>query len=346
MKKINSNISIDWDNLSFKAISTKSMFLANCREGKKWNTGSLVPYDDLKLPPTAGVLNYGQAVFEGMKAYRTSKNKVVLFRPLMNQKRLKLSSKRLCIPTINKSLFSRAVTNAVVDNAEYIPPIGKGSLYIRPITLGTGATLGLKNATSYSFLVYVSPVGNYFKGSKIPCINVEITHDFHRASSKGVGYAKTIGNYAASLYPLNLAKSKGFDEVMYLNAENELFIDELGSANIFIVKDNIIKTPKLSHAILAGVTRDSIIKIAKDILNINVQETDVSISDVLSADEVFCTGTAVVISPIGKITNNGKTTNITDKIGPISSKVRKILVDIQLEKIEDPFNWIYSIEGI
>ena len=344
MNENNSNKAIDWNNLSFQAITTKSIFLAKCNDGEKWDNGNLVPYGDLEIPPTAGVLNYGQGVFEGMKAYRTTRNKVVLFRPDMNQKRLKLSSQRLCIPEVDEELFFKAVKQTVIDNHEFIPPFGKGSLYIRPISLGTGATLGLRNAPSYTFMVYVSPVGNYFKGSKIPCISVEITHEFHRASSKGVGSAKTIGNYASSLYPLNLAKSKGFDEVMYLNAENESLIDELGSANIFIIKDNILKTPKLTGAILPGVTRDSVIKIAKEILKIKVEEKEISISDVLSADEVFCTGTAVVISPIGKITNNGTTTKITDEIGPTSLKLRKILTDIQLQKIEDLFGWIYPIE--
>ena len=309
---------IDWDSLGFEALPTRSMWKGECSTGEEWIDGNLVPYGEVNLSPAACVLNYGQGVFEGMKAYRTTKNNVVLFRPDMNQKRLKLSSKRLCIPMVDEKLFFKAVEQTVQDNHEFIPPFGKGSLYIRPISLGTGATLGLRNAPSYTFMVYVSPVGNYFKGSKIPCISVEITHEFHRASSKGVGSAKTIGNYASSLYPLNLAKSKGFDEVMYLNAENELLIDELGSANIFIIKDNILKTPKLTGAILAGVTRDSVIQIAKEILKMDVEETEISISDVLSADEVFCTGTAVVISPIGKITNNEATTKISDEIGPVS----------------------------
>ena len=334
---------IDWDNLSFHHTPTRSMYRATCDEGHKWMEGNLVPFGNIELSPAAGVLNYGQGVFEGTKVFRSAKDRVVLFRPEMNAKRMESSAERLCIPPISEEMFLKAVEQTVRDNADYIPPFDKGSLYVRPIIWGTGPVLGVHSAPSYTFIVFVSPVGPYFQG-EIPCLNVKVTKFYHRAAQKGTGSAKAIGNYAASLYPLKLAKEHGFNEVMYLNSKNESFVDELGAANVFALKGDILLTPRLSGSLLPGVTRDSTIQIAREILDLDVQETDVTVDDFLTADEVFCAGTAVVICPIGRITTDDDSVEICTKMGPMTADLRKILKDIQLERREDVFDWLRPLD--
>ena len=218
---------IDWDNLTFSLTPAKSMFISHWENEKNWTDGKLIPFGNISMSPAAGVLNYGQGIFEGMKAFRTIENRIVLFRPDKNIERATLSAERLCIPIVPSDLFMDGLLKVVKDNSDFIPPSDKGSLYIRPIIWGTGAVLGVGPAPSYTFLIYVSPVGPYFK-SGIRCLNMRVTKNFHRAAPRGVGNFKTIGNYAASLYPQKLAKSSGFDEVIYLNAGDNESIEEVG----------------------------------------------------------------------------------------------------------------------
>lgn len=318
------------------------MYLAECAEGAEWEAGKLVPFGTITLSPAAGVLNYGQGVFEGTKAFRTSKGRVVLFRPERNARRFQDSAERLCIPPVPVEMFLDAVVSTVRENIEFLPPFGKGSLYIRPCIWGTGPVLGVKPAPSYTFVVYVSPVGPYFKGG-MKCLHLKVTKFFHRAAPKGTGNAKAIGNYAPSLYPLKLAKEQGFDEVIYLNAGNENLVEEVGSANLFILKDDVLKTPRLGGSILPGVTRDSIIQIARDMLSLKVMETDVTVTDVLEGDEVFCTGTAAVITPIGEITADEDHKVIGEDIGVVTQELYDILTGIQRESRDDPYDWVYPI---
>ena len=254
------------------------------------------------------------------------------------------SCKRLCVPPVPVEMFMEAVAEVVKDNADYVPPIGKGSLYIRPVAWGTGPVLGVKPAPSYTFLIFVSPVGPYFKDGVKP-LNLRVTHNFHRAAPKGIGNAKAIGNYSASLYPRELAIEGGFDEVVYLNAANENLVEEVGSANLFALKGNVLKTPRLAGSILPGVTRDSVIKIAQDLLGIDVQETDLTLNEMLNADEVFCTGTAVVVNPIGKIYTDKSEYIIGDgKLGSVTAELREIILNIQSEKDSDKFGWITALD--
>ena len=335
---------IDWDSLGFNALETRSMFKATCKTGERWSEGKLVPYGTIALSPASGVLNYGQGVFEGTKAFHTAKDRIVLFRPEMNARRMEMSTKRLCIPIMNEDFFIDALEQTIQDNIDYIPPYGKGSLYIRPIVWGTGPVLGVKPADEYTFIIFVSPVGPYFKGDIKP-LHLKVTHNFHRAAPKGIGNAKAIGNYSASLYPSFLAKKTGFDEVLYLNAGNEKLIEEVGSANLFILKDNVLKTPRLAGSILPGVTRDSVLTLAKEKMDIEVQETDVLLDEVYSADEVFCTGTAVVVTPVGKITSENGEHRINDgKMGKITHELRSLLVGIQREECEDTLNWLHPVD--
>ena len=336
-------VDIEWDQLGFDAIDTRSMFIATCVNGNSWEGGSLVPYGKIELSPAAGVLNYGQGVFEGTKAYHTSKDNIVLFRIDRNAERMAWSTQRLCIPKMDINFFKSAVMLTVQDNFDYVPPYGKGSMYIRPIVWGTSPALGVGPVSEYTFVVFVSPVGSYFKGGIRP-LNLKIETEYHRAAPRGIGNAKAIGNYSASLLPLTLAKNQGYDEVIYLDSSDGKRIEELGSANIFICKDGVIKTPKLSHSILDGVTRDSVCKIVTEILEMKLEETDLYIDDLLEADEVFCTGTAVVVAPVGKITFGKKIMNYNKgKIGPITQKCKDTLTSIQRQEIDDPFNWIQPV---
>ena len=334
---------IDWDTLGFDPIETRSMFIAKCPLDGEWTNGSLIPYGNIELSPAAGVLNYGQGVFEGTKAYHTSKDNIVLFRIQRNAKRMAWSTKRLCIPEMNSDFFINAVTNTVKDNIDYIPPYGKGSLYVRPIVWGTAPALGVKAVSDYTFIVFVSPVGSYFKKGMRP-LNLKVETDYHRAAPRGIGNAKAIGNYSASLYPLTMAKKQGFDEVIYLDSIDGERIEELGSANLFICKDGVLKTPKLSGSILDGVTRNSVCRIASEILDIQVEETDILLKDMLEADEVFCTGTAVVVAPVGQITFKNKIYEFDySDIGPIAKKCKETLTALQRQEISDPFGWLKTI---
>ena len=334
---------IKWDKLTFSITPTRSMYEAHCELDGEWDQGKLVPYGNVSMSPAAGVLNYGQGIFEGMKAYRSAKDKVVLFRPEKNALRAATSAERVCIPPVPKDIFIEACEQVVRANIDYVPPREKGSLYLRPVIWGTGPVLGVSPAPSYTFIVFVSPVGPYFK-SGVRCLNLRITNQFHRAAPKGTGGHKVIGNYAASLFPQRLVKKEGFDEAIYLNAANEKFIEEVGSANLFAIKDNVLMTPSLDGSILPGITRDSVLVIARDLLRMEVRERSIAIKDFLNADEIFCSGTAVVVTPVGKITTNKTATTINkNKIGPFTKKIRKLLLGIQREEIEDPFGWIYPI---
>ena len=335
---------INWDSLGFNPIETRSMFIANCPIDGKWESGSLVPYGKIELSPAAGVLNYGQGVFEGTKAYHTSKDNIVMFRIGRNAKRMEWSTERLCIPKMDPDFFVEAVTKTVKDNIDYVPPYGKGSLYVRPIVWGTAPAIGVRAVSDYTFIVFVSPVGSYFKDGIKP-LNLKVETDYHRAAARGIGNAKAIGNYSASLYPLTKAKKEGYDEVIYLDSVDGQRIEELGSANLFICKDGVIKTPKLSGSILDGVTRNSVCRIAKDVLDINVEETDIHIDELLEADEVFCTGTAVVVAPVGMVTYQNKVHHFSGgSIGPITNKCKETLTSIQREEITDPFGWVLKIK--
>jgi branched-chain amino acid aminotransferase len=335
---------IDWDSLGFAIYPTRSMYIATCDDGGEWQTGKLKPYGDISISPAAGVLNYGQGVFEGVKAFRSSKDRIVFFRLKKNAERFATSSERVCIPPVPVDMFIEAVKQVVADNEDYIPPKGQGALYIRPVAWGTGPVLGVKPAPSYTFLIYVSPVGPYFRGGIKP-LNLKITDDYHRAAPKGIGNVKAIGNYSAALYPRKLAVAEGYDEVIYLNAANENLIEEVGAANIFAIKGNVLQTPRLAGSILPGITRNSVLHVAKNVYGLETEETDLTVDFMLNADEVFASGTAVVVNPIGKITYKEETRKINNMVpGEFTMKIRETIMGIQNEEITDPFGWINPLK--
>jgi len=334
---------MNWENLEFKVYPTRSIWKGECKSSESWSSGQLVPYGEIKISPASTILNYGQGVFEGMKAYHSAKDRIVLFRPDRNAKRMSQSTQRLCIPEMTKDYFLEAVTETIKDNMDYVPPYGKGSMYIRPITFGITPSISVGPASEYLFIVFCSPVGSYFKSGVKP-LNLLISKEYHRAAPKGIGNAKAIGNYSASLLPGLKAKSQGYNEVIYLRASNEDCIEEMGSANLFALSGKTLKTPKLGGSILPGVTRDSVLKIASEILGLQIEEGDLSIDEFLTADEAFCTGTAVVVTPIGKVTKDGEDHVIGNgDFGPITKTLRETLLNIQYEKMDDPFDWVFPI---
>ena len=217
---------IDWDSLTFSLTPTDTMYITNAEMGEPWMPGELIPYGDMKISPAAGVLNYGQGLFEGMKAYRTSKDRVVFFRPEENARRMQRGADRLKMPPVPESIFVDAVEQCVKANLRWLPPMGKGAMYVRPLLMGSGPILGVAPAPSYRFLVYVTPVGPYFKGG-VKAIDLLISDVHHRAAPGGSGGVKAIGNYAPGMMPSRDAKEQGFAEIIYLDAQTHTCIEEV-----------------------------------------------------------------------------------------------------------------------
>ena len=333
---------IDWDELTFSLTPTDTMYVATTTAEDPWMPGDLRPYGNISISPAAGVLNYGQGLFEGMKAYRTAKNRVVFFRPDENARRMQRGADRLKMPPVPESIFIDAVEQVVQANIDYLPPMGRGAMYVRPLLMGSGPVLGVAPAPSYSFMIYVTPVGPYFKGG-MKAIDLLISDEFHRAAPGGSGGVKAIGNYAPGMMPSMIAKSKGYAEVIYLDARTSTYIEEVGAANFFCVKDNVLYTPELTGTILPGITRASIIALARH-LGYDVHEEKVSAEFAMSADEAFCCGTAAVISPIGSITHDDKKVTYGDGTpGIMTTTLYDMLTGIQNEKQEDIFGWLHEV---
>ncbi|KDP41567.1 hypothetical protein JCGZ_15974 [Jatropha curcas] len=332
---------MDWDNLGFGMTPTDYMYMVKCSKDGSFETGQLTSYGNLELSPSAGVLNYGQGLYEGTKAYRKEDGRLLLFRPDQNAIRMKMGADRMCMPCPSIDQFVDAVKQIAVANKRWVPPPGKGTLYIRPLLIGSGPILGLAPAPEYTFLVYASPVGNYFKEGLAP-LNLYIEEEFHRASRGGAGGVKSITNYAPVLKAIARAKSRGFSDVLYLDSVNKKYIEEVSSCNIFLVKGNVISTPAANGTILQGVTRRSIIEIARD-NGYQVEERAIQVDELKVADEVFCTGTAVGVAPVGNITYQGTRVEYKMRNGSVAEKLYAILEGIKTGVIEDKKGWITEI---
>ena len=334
---------VDLDNLTFSFTQTRSMYVARCELGGEWKSGSIVPFDELRISPAAGVLNYGQGLFEGMKAYKWDNGNIMMFRPEKNAERAASGCSRLSMPEIPKNLFLDAAKKVVRDNADYIPNTKQGALYVRPIIFGSGEGVGVAPSTEYMFVVYVSPVGPYFKGGLAP-IKLIVTNDYHRAPLKGTGGVKAIGNYVPGMLPSGLAKKQGYSEVIYLDAAEEKYIEEVGAANFFAIIDGKVITPELTGSILPGVTRESILDLAHEKMGMEIEERRISVDEALSADEVFCAGTAAIIAPIGSINYQGKEHIFSDgMVGRITKELYDVLTAIQFGSGKDEFEWMTEI---
>ena len=342
-----SSPAIDFDNLKFGLTETDSMFVAHFDaqdpRGSSWR-GGLEPYGDLRVHPSAAVLNYGQGCFEGLKAFTTAKGRVVTFRPYENARRMASGAVELAMPPVPEEFFVDAVRQVVRANLRFVPPEGKGALYVRPLLIGTGPVLGLAPAPSFTFLVYVSPVGAYFKGGKLTPISLLVEEGRCRAAPGGVGDVKYIGNYSQTLRCQLPAKKQGFADVVYLDASDSELIEEVSSCDIFAVRGRQIITPRLG-SILPGITRASVIEIARA-RGYEVMEAPLRIGDVLSSDEVFCTGTAVVVSPVGSLTYKGVRHEFQNgNVGKVSQEIYTALTDMQHERAEDSFGWLDEIQS-
>ncbi|MFA6856626.1 MAG: branched-chain amino acid aminotransferase [Treponema sp.] len=336
---------LDWGNLPFSYIKTDKRFVSNFKNGK-WDKGKLTADDKVVISECAGVLQYSQSCFEGLKAYTTEDGRIVTFRPDLNAERMERSCKRLEMPVISKEKFIAAVLSVIKANKAYVPPYGSGAtLYIRPYMFGSNAVIGVKPADEYQFRIFVTPVGPYFKGGVKP-ITVRIS-DMDRAAPHGTGDIKAGLNYAMSLHNIVDAHKNGFAENMYLDPASHTFIEETGGANIlFVTKDGRIVTPK-SDSILPSITRRSIIYVAESILHIPVEERKIDKKELSSFAECGLCGTAAVISPIGKVVDHGKEIvfeGCKNQMGPVLQKLYDTLTGIQMGRLPAPKGWIYEIK--
>lgn len=337
---------IDWDTLGFglKDVA-QTMYVAEWTEEGGWNSGALVPYGPLQLMPSAQVLNYGQSVFEGMKAQRSARGNVVLFRPQANAARIAAGAARMSMPPFPEEQFVEAVAATVRANVDYVPPQGKGSMYLRPLLLGSGPILGLGPAPSYTFTVYAAAVGAYFKGGQLTPIDLIVEEHFHRAAPGGMGGTKAAGNYSPVLVTQLAAKKQNYSDVVYLDAKTDTYLEEVSSCNIFVVKGKTIRTPPLGGTILPGVTRMSIIELARS-RGYDVKEEPVSVHEAMEADELFTTGTAVVVCSVGSLTYKGarkEYSEVAGEPGPVALEMYNGLTRLQTEQDADPFGWVYKV---
>lgn len=335
---------IDWGSLGFAYQATEQRFVANYKDGA-WEEGGLTDNATVVINECAGVLQYAQTCFEGLKAYTTKDGKVVCFRPDLNASRMSDSCKRLEMPVYPEDKFVDAVVEVVKANIDYVPPFGSGAtLYIRPYMFGSNPVIGVKPADEYQFRIFVTPVGPYFKGGVKP-ITIRVS-DFDRAAPHGTGDIKAGLNYAMSLHNIVDAHNKGFDENMYLDPGTRTKVEETGGANfIFITKDGKLVTPK-SGSILPSITRRSLMYVAEHYLGMEVEHREVLFDEVKDFAECGLCGTAAVISPVGKIVNHGEEICFPsgmEDMGPITKKLYDTLTGIQMGEIEAPEGWIKVI---
>lgn len=336
----------DFYNLSFDLYETRTMFVSDYKNGS-WDEGNLVPFGDISLSPAACVLNYGQAIFEGLKALKTKNGEILLFRPKDNGRRLNESAKRLLMPTYDVDRFVKNVKDVVKANQEYVPPYDSGgSLYIRPLMIGSGPMLGIAPATEFKLLIFCSPVGPYFPEG-FNGIKIEISNMYTRASVGGTGYSKMSGNYAGTMKPAKEAKQKGYSQILYLDSVHKEYLSEVGAANFCAIIEETLVTPQFDGTILEGITLKSILTLAKEKLGMNFEQRDILYNEIfeISCTEAFCTGTAAVITPISSVSFNGNTRTFNDgKPGPITTKLYELLIGIQRLDKEDDFGWIDKVE--
>ncbi len=335
---------IDWANVGFGYHKTDKRYVSNYKDGK-WDAGVLTEDSNIVLNESAGVLQYAQTCFEGMKAYTTVDGKVVVFRPDMNAKRMADTAKRLEMPVFPEDRFVEAVEEVVKANLKYVPPYGTGAtLYLRPFMFGSAPVMGVKPSAEYQFRIFASPVGPYFKGGAKP-ITLTVS-DFDRAAPHGTGHVKAGLNYAMSLHAIVTAHANGYDENLYPDALTRTKVEETGGANFFFVtKDNKVVTPK-SDSILPSITRRSLMYVAKEYLGLETEEREVFLSELKDFAECGLCGTAAVISPVGKIVDHGKEILFPsgmNEMGPVSKKLYETLTGIQYGRIEAPEGWIRTI---
>ncbi len=337
---------LDPNNIQFGSLFTDHMLVADYINGA-WQTPKILPYGDISYNPALAVLHYGQAIFEGMKAFKNDNDEVLMFRPQENWKRFNISAERMCMAQVPEDIFVGGLEELLRLDAAWVPKGEDNSLYLRPFMFSSDVYLGVRPSQSYRFMIIMSPAGKYY--STPPKVKVET--EFIRAAPGGVGYAKCAGNYAASLYPAKLAQEQGYTQLLWTDAIEHKYFEESGTMNVMFVIDGKLVTPAVSSTILKGITRDSLLQLAKS-MNIEVEERKVSVDEVISGikngkvTEVFGAGTAVVVSPFAAIGYNGEDYDlpaITES--SVSSKLKNALNDLRTGKVEDTFGWVWKVNA-
>jgi len=333
---------VDFDSFKF-ALNTKESVMVRARHVReKWSDLQVIPYGPISLEPGATILNYGQGIFEGLKAYRTSKGRIVLFRPDRNHARINQGAARFAMPRVPRDLFFEAVGASVVKNADLVPESNKGSFYLRPLLFGSGSHLGVSPSSEYDFLIYGSPVGEYFAAPL--GAHLKIVRDHQRAAAKGVGNIKCGGNYAPCFEIQRVAKEEQYSDVLYLNAAGT-HVEEVAASNFFLVTKDAIYTTPLDGTILPGVTRESIIELLeayKDEFKRDVV-FGTPVEKIWNAEEAFCTGTAAGVTAVSKVVcPETKQKGEFPPLGPVSKRLKELLFGIMNEEIENKLNWLYD----
>ncbi|VXB90659.1 branched-chain amino acid aminotransferase [Maribacter litoralis] len=336
---------VDFDNLAFGSVFTDHMLVCTYKNGA-WETPTITPYQPITLDPSAKIFHYGQSIFEGMKAYKDKNNDVFLFRPLDNHKRLNISAARMCIPQIPEDYFMEGLTTLLNLDKDFIPTKDGGSLYIRPFMFASGNGFHASPANEYKFIIACAPSGAYFSGK----VKVLIEEKYSRSANGGVGYAKAGGNYAGQFYPTQLAIEKGYNQVIWTDDTSHEYIEEAGAMNIFIRINDTLLTGPTSDRILDGITRKSILEIAKD-QGIKTEVRKITVKEVVAAakdgslKEMFGAGTAAVISPIAGFGYRDTDYDLPELENSFGERLKKIITDIQYNKSEDKFGWRYQVKS-
>ncbi len=335
---------IDFDNLAFGKTFSDHMFIADYLNGE-WGDLRIIPYQDLLISPANASLHYAQSIFEGLKAHKNEQGEILLFRADANAKRLIKSAERMCMPPVPEELFLESIDRLVEIDKDWVPSAHGTSLYIRPFQFADDPFIGVRPSESYKFIVITGPVGGYYSEP----VRVKIEKNFTRAAKGGVGYAKTAGNYAASLYPAKLANEQGYHQLIWTDGQNHEYIEESGTMNLMLVIDNVLITPPISDSILPGITRDSALVLARE-WGINVEERPILVKEVIEAiekgtlTEAFGIGTAATVSQIKVIGYEGtdyELTNVEDR--PISKRILETITKLKHGEVEDTYGWIRKI---
>ncbi len=336
------------ESLSFGRIFTDYMFLMDYEKGEGWKNPRIEPYHELSLDPAALVLHYGQEVFEGLKAYRWPNGEIYLFRPRLNFERLNRSARRLCIPELDEDLALEATKKLIAIEKDWVPSAPGTSLYIRPNIIAVEAALGVQLSKKYLFYIILSPVGAYYPQGFNP-VDIYVSEKYIRAAPGGLGEAKTLANYAASLLAAEEAHELGYTQVLWLDAIERKYPEEVGTSNIFFYINEELITPPLEGTILPGVTRDSVLHLARS-WELKVSERRVTLEEIITGiesgrvKEIFASGTAAVISPVGRLAYREKTYLINNgKVGPLAQKLYDQIMGIQYGKIKDPYGWMMRV---
>jgi len=335
---------IDFNNIQFGKVYSDHMLMADYADGN-WTNSSIIPYEKLRISPGNFTLHYGQSVFEGLKAYKGDNGEVLVFRPYDNYTRLNISARRLCMPQIPKEIFIDGLRELLKLDREWVPASETASLYIRPFIFATDEYIGIRPSDTYKFIIFTCPVGSYYKEA----LKVKVEQEYVRAATGGTGYAKVSGNYAASLLPAQEAMKQGYQQLIWTDSKDHERIEESGTMNLMFIINDTIVTPRIGDTILKGITRDSVLTIARD-WGVKVEERDITVTEVIESirngqmKEAFGTGTAATITHIKAIGFNGVDYNLPDvPADGLSNKILEYLHALHRGRTEDKFNWLLHI---